>query len=70
MMIVSIRGHIFIIKVIIILTGGIVSLSQSQYSVAEGNTSLTVTLTMSSRTSKDIIVEVTISNGSANGIVE
>ena len=43
------------------------SLSQSEYSVAEGDTSLTVTVTMSNKTSEDVMVEVTISDGSANG---
>ena len=43
------------------------SLSQSQYSVAENDTSLTVNITLNSTTSEDIIVEVTVSNGSANG---
>ena len=47
-----------------------VSLSQSQYSVVESNNSLTVTIKLSGRTSEDVIVEVTISNGSANGNVE
>ena len=47
-----------------------VSLSQSQYSVAESDISLTVSITLSSRTSEDVMVEVTISDGSANGNVE
>ena len=42
------------------------SLSQSQYSVAESNNTLTGTITLSSRASEDVIVEVTISDGSAN----
>ena len=46
------------------------SLSQSQYSVAESNDSLSVTITLSSETSEDVIVEVTLSDGSANGNVE
>ena len=46
------------------------SLSQSQYLVVESNNSLTGTITLSGRTSEDIIVEVTISDGSANGNVE
>ena len=46
------------------------SLSQSQYSVAESDISLTVNITLNSITSKDVIVEVTLSNGSANGNVE
>ena len=46
------------------------SLSQSQYSVSENDNELTVTLTMGSRASKDITVEVTISDGSANGNVQ
>ena len=46
------------------------SLSQSQYSVAESDTSLTVNITLSSTTSEDVMVEVTLSNGTANGNVE
>ena len=45
------------------------SLSQSQYSVAESDYELTGILTMNSRASEDVIVEVTISDGSANGNV-
>ena len=47
-----------------------VSLSQSQYSVVEGSNLLTAAITLSSRASEDVIVEVTISDGSANGNVE
>ena len=47
-----------------------VSLSQSQYSVMENDSSLTGTLTLSSVVSELVIVEVTISDGSANGNVE
>ena len=46
------------------------SLKQSQYSVVESNNSLTGTITLSSRTSEDVTVEVTISDGLANGNVE
>ena len=46
------------------------SLSQSQYSVAESDTSLTVNITLNSTTSKDVIVEVTLSDESDNGNVE
>ena len=46
------------------------SLSQSQYSVAESDTSLSVIIMLSSRTSEDVMVEVTLSDGSANGNVE
>ena len=46
------------------------SLSQSQYSVVESNNSLTGTITLNDRTSEDVIVEVIISDGSANGNVE
>ena len=53
-----------------LLIGATVSLSQSQYSVVESNNSLIGTITLSSRTSEDVIVEVTISDGSANGNVE
>ena len=52
------------------LIGTEASLSQSQYSVVESNNSLTGTITLSSRISEDVIVEVTISDGSANGNVE
>ena len=55
---------------IICSIGAIVSLSRSQYSVAESDNSLTGTITLSSRTSEDVIVEVIISNESANGSVE
>ena len=47
-----------------------VSLSQSQYSVAESDTSLSVIVMLSSRASEDVMVEITLSNGSANGNVE
>ena len=46
------------------------SLSESQYSVSESDTSLSVIIMMSSRASEDVIVEVTLSDGSANGNVE
>ena len=46
------------------------SLNQSQYVVVESNNSLTGTITLSNETSEDVIVEVTISNGLANGNVE
>ena len=46
------------------------SLSQSEYSVAENGSSVTGTIIMSSEASEDVIVEVTISGGSANGNVE
>ena len=46
-----------------------VSLSQSQYSVAETDTSLTVGITLSSTTSENVMVQVTIIDGSANGNV-
>ena len=46
------------------------SLSQSKYSVAENGGSVTGTIIMSSEASEDVTVEVTISDGSANGNVE
>ena len=46
------------------------SLSQSQYSVVESNNSFTGIITLSSTASEDVIVQVTINNGSANGNVE
>ena len=55
---------------IILSIGATVSLSQSQYSVAESNNSLTGTITLSSTASEDVIVQVTTNDGSANGNVE
>ena len=46
------------------------SLNQSQYSVAESVASVTVTISLSSTASEDVMVEVTISDGSDNGNVE
>ena len=46
------------------------SLSQSQYSIAESDSSLSVMIILSSRASENVIVEVTLSDGSANGNVE
>ena len=46
------------------------ALSQSQYFVVENKNSTTGTVTLSNEASEDVIVEVTISNGSANGNVE
>ena len=46
------------------------SLSQSQYSVAESDSSLSVMIMLSGRASENVMVEVTLSDGSANGNVE
>ena len=46
------------------------SLKQLQYSVEESDNSLTGVITLSRRTSEDVIVEVTISDRSANDNVE
>ena len=46
------------------------SLSQSQYSVAESDSSLIEMIMLSSRASENVMVEVTLSDGSANGNVE
>ena len=46
------------------------SLSQSHHSVEESDNSLAGTITLSNKTSEDVILEVTISDGSANGNVE
>ena len=46
------------------------SLNQPKYSVAESDASLRVNITMSSIVSENVTVEVTISDGSANGNVE
>ena len=50
--------------------GATMSLSQLQYSVVESNASLSVMIMLSSRASKDVMVEVSLSDGSANGNVE
>ena len=50
--------------------GAVVSLSQLQYLVAENNTFLPVNITLNRTTSEDVIMEITISDGSANGNVE
>ena len=46
------------------------SLSQSQYSVTESDTTLSGSIRLSRRASEDILVEVTLSDGSATGNVE
>ena len=46
------------------------SLSQLQYSVAESDSSLSVMIMLSSRASENVMVEVTLSDGSANGNVK
>ena len=50
--------------------GATVSLSQSQYSVAENDSLLSVMIMLSSRASEDVMIEVSLSDGSANGNVE
>ena len=50
--------------------GATVSLIGSNYSVAENNGSVVGNIILSSEASEDVIVEVTISDGSANGNVE
>ena len=50
--------------------GATVSLNISNYSVAENNGLVTGTIILSSKALEDVIVEVTISDGSANGNVE
>ena len=44
-----------------------ISLEQSEYLVANENSSLSVVTTMSNVTSQDVIVQVTVSDGSASG---
>ena len=46
------------------------SLSEPEYSVAESDTSLSVTIMLSNRASEDVVVEVTLSDGSADGNVQ
>ena len=48
-------------------TGALLSFNQSQYSIEENITPLSVGLMLSRRTSKDVIVEVTMTDGSAKG---
>ena len=47
-----------------------VSFSQSQYFAAESNNSLTAFVTLSNEASKDMTVEIILSDGSANGITK
>ena len=49
-------------------TGAVLSFSQLHYHVEENITPLSVGLMLNRRTSEDVIVEVTINNGSAKGI--
>ena len=44
-----------------------ISLNQSHYFIIENTSSLSVGLILSSRTSEDVVVEVTITDGSAKG---
>ena len=46
------------------------SLSESQYSVSESDVSLRVIVMLRNRASEDVMVEVTLSDGSATGNVE
>ena len=48
----------------------VVSLNQPQYLITENSSILPVTITLNGTASEDVIVEVTISDGSANGNVE
>ena len=61
--------YVSFMQIMYVPIGTTISLSQTQYSVAEGEDSATETITLSSETSEDVVVEVTISNGSANGNV-
>ena len=45
------------------------SLSQLEYSAAESDIPLPVTITLSNEASEDVVVEVTLSDGSADGNV-
>ena len=45
----------------------VISLKQSEYLVANEDSSLLVVITMSNVTSQDVIVQVTVSDGSASG---
>ena len=45
----------------------VLSFNQSRYSIEENITPLSVGLMLSRRTSEDVIVEVTITDGSAKG---
>ena len=49
------------------LTDIVISLEQSEYLVTDENDALSVTIVMSDITSQDVIVEVTITDGTATG---
>ena len=46
------------------------SLSQSQSSIAESDTPLPVTIMLSNRASEDVVVEIILTDGSADGNVQ
>ena len=48
-------------------TGVVLSFDQSQYSIEENMTPLSVDLILNRRTSEDVIVEVSVNEGSAKG---
>ena len=50
--------------------GAMVALSQLQYSIIESDSLLSVMIMLSSRASEDVMVKVSLSDGSANGNVE
>ena len=50
--------------------GVVVSLNQPQYLITENSSFLPVNVILNRIASEDVIVEVTISDGSANGNVE
>ena len=50
--------------------GAVVSLNQPQYLITENSSFLPVNVILNRIASEDVIVEVTISDGSANGNVE
>ena len=66
---ISFTAYCFLVSLKIdLLIGAEVSLSQ--YSIVENINLLPANITLSRRTSEDVLVEVTISDGSANGNVE
>ena len=59
--------HIITHLIYLYPTGIVISLEQSEYLVANEDCSLSVVITMSNLASQDVIVEVTVSDGSASG---
>ena len=57
----------YVNKISYLLIGVTVSIARSKYSVTENSKTLMVNITMNATTSENVVVNVTISDGSAKG---